>query len=216
MKRAWGVSAVTAGVALGLAIVVVVVAGASASPTAPRAAPTARNQDIAQLVRILGVLRRPQRTSDRDVALLRGLAGGFRPVLSLMRLAETTSWGQKIFLVPYTPTRQPGGLLRTSGGLDVVTAAGGAGTFTAADVEGGEVYFSGYKPNFLVLVVPDRVARIAITLRTGSGSHHALVISAAVHHNVAAFLTPFSVRTVMGHTLKWYGPSGQLLRRLRP
>jgi hypothetical protein len=164
----------------------------------------------------LGVLRRAQRSSDRDVALLHGLAGGFRPVLSLMRLAETTSWGQKIFLVPFTPKHQPGGLLQTAGGLDVVTAAGGAGTFTAEDVERGEAYFSGYKPNFLVLVVPDHVARLAITLRTGSGSHHPLVISAAVHHNVAAFLTPFSVRTVAGLTLKWYGSSGQLLRRLRP
>ena len=41
------------------------------------------------------MLRRPQRTSDR-AALPRGLIGGYRPVLSLMRLAETTSWGQKM------------------------------------------------------------------------------------------------------------------------
>jgi hypothetical protein len=214
MKRAWGVSAIAASAALGLAICLL--AGASASIAAPHAAPSAGNQDVRQLVGILGVLRRPQRPADRDVALLRGLSGGYHPVLSLMRLAETTSWRQQIFLVPFTPTHQPGGLIRTSGGLDVVTAAGGAGVFTADDVERGEVYFSGYKPNFLVLVVPDHVARIALTLRTGSGSHHPLVIRAAVHHNVAAFLTPFSVRTVMGHTLKWYGSSGQLLRRLRP
>jgi hypothetical protein len=57
---------------------------------------------------------------------------------------------------------------------------------------------------------------IAITLRTGLRSHHPPVITAAVHHNVAAFLTPFNVRTVMGDTLTWYASSGRLLRRLRP
>jgi len=188
-------------------------AASTAQP--PSTSNAGNSQDIGQLVHILGVLRRPQRPSDREVALLRGLEGGFRPVLSLMRLAETTSWGQKIFLVPFTPEHAQTGLVQTSSGLAVVTAAGGACCSPADQVERGEVYFSGYKPNFLVLVVPDHVARIAITLRTGPRPHHPPVITAAAHHNVAAFLTPFNVRTVMGDTVKWYASSG-LLKRLRP
>jgi hypothetical protein len=189
---------------------------AASTATPPSASNAGNSQDIGQLVHILGVLRRPQRPADRDAALLRGLAGGYRPVLSLMRLAETTSWRQKIFLVPFTPQHAQTGLLQTSSGLAVATAAGGACCSPADEVQRGEVYFSGYKPNFLVLVVPDHVARIAITLRTGPRSHRPPVIVATVHHNVAAFLTPFNVRTVMGDTLKWYASSGRLLKRLRP
>ena len=63
------------------------------------------------LLRILGVLRRPQGHLGETVQQI--LGPGFRarsglqgtPVVSLIRLATVTPWGQKVFLVPFkSPT----------------------------------------------------------------------------------------------------------------
>lgn len=72
---------------------------------------------VRPLTSILAVLRRPQTTADRNPVLIRELQHYYHhnkyaslhvaldglPVLSLMRLATISPWGQRIYVVPFLP-----------------------------------------------------------------------------------------------------------------
>ena len=106
-------TAITAGIALvSLALRAHHNALGAARPTKAPAAAATR-----PLTSILGVLRRPQTTADRNPVLIRQLQHYYRhnkyaspqvgleglPGLSLMRLATVSPWGQRIYVVPFLP-----------------------------------------------------------------------------------------------------------------
>ena len=149
-----------------------------------------------QLTSILGVLRRPQTTADRNPALVRQLSReahnkytfGFegRPVLSLMRLATIAPWGQRIYVVPFLAPTEPAKkrLPRKDQGVTVATTAALAtypvtgGDGIPAEIEGGRDigngdYAHGEKPGSRwLMVVPDGVAKVALWAATGSTAQH--------------------------------------------
>ena len=109
-----------AAVAVTVAVFAIVLLGHTRSHTARTPSAPATTTAVGSypavyrpLLSILGVLRRPQTTADRDPALLRTLNRQSqnrslsvldgRPVISLVRLATIAPWGAKIFLVPYRP-----------------------------------------------------------------------------------------------------------------
>ena len=193
------------------------------------------------LLSILGVLRRPQTSADRNPALLRELreqshsrtlsviAG--KPVISLVRLATVAPWGAKIFLVPYRPlTRQAIAKLPPmqqvvahAAKMSLMIYATGltSGNQPAAEIEGGRDLANSAtgRSDQFAMVVPDGVARVALWNATGSirAHPHPLVpphskpIIVTVHDNVAA------VRSrkfgSVGREI-WYGPSGQIVKRI--
>ncbi len=148
---------------------------------------------------ILGVLRRPQTPADRNPALIRQLRNQDRStftvgidgpqVLSLMRLATITPWGQRIYVVPFlpptaaerrrlprkyriggeriaTPTTVTLHIFPMSGHRITYFFGGGA---APAFIEGGRVLGNGaydtkfYKhPRQVIMVVPDGVAKVAL------------------------------------------------------
>jgi hypothetical protein len=105
---------------LALGAVAVAIAGAATLlqdrglpvSTARASTPTGGGSRGAGVVGIVGVLRRPQTSSDLDRRVLEeiSLASGSRarawwgtPVRSLIRLATVTPWGDKVFLVAFRP-----------------------------------------------------------------------------------------------------------------
>src|SRR5579884_1720947 len=109
-----------------------------------------------QLIDILGVLRRPQTKADLNPAILSVLSR-VPPIalrgeaeLALVRLATTTPWGEKIYLVPFRPPtaagvaadarRAPGLASRRntrSETLGTMSTGGGGGGADAAAIEAG-------------------------------------------------------------------------------
>ncbi len=165
----------------------------------PRQSASQHPQPSAQareLTSILGVLRRPQTTADRNPALIRQLRRGARdkyslafegrPVLSLMRLATIAPWGQRIYVVPFlAPTEQAKKRLprkdqrvtaATTAALATYPVTGGNGI--PAEIEGGRDigngdFAHGEKPGSRwVMVVPDGVAKVALWPATGSTAQH--------------------------------------------
>jgi hypothetical protein len=196
-----------------LVIALLVHSGSQPAPSAvrPNAPPfsaalsPATKAAVRPLTSILGVLRRPQTAADRNAVLTRYLrredrnpvfAGNFGlPVLSLMRLATGTAWGQRVYVVPFlpptaaekrrlprkyrsggTPTTATLQLLPMSG--NNVTDFYGDGA-TAAVINGGRALGNGAydtkvynHPRQVIMVVPDGVAKVALWYPTGSIANH--------------------------------------------
>lgn len=164
------------------------------------------------LVGELAILRRPQRASDLDSALLHGpLLLRADPVTSLMRRATSAS-GQHVYLVPV----QPAGSGSRNAGLAVFGIGGGSCCGTAASIQSGGAFSSSGPPNRVLLVVPDGVARVKVTLRTGPDQRKPPRVSAKVRDNVVVFRAPFAVETLSGDPMSWYGPTGHLIKQLQP
>jgi len=210
----------------GMVLVVVLVAGLmlagaatalvmQASPPA-RAAPTHAPQ-VRALVRLLGVLRRPQTPADRSADPFAG-APGVTPVLSLQRLARTTSRGTKVYIVPLVKSSFPLPLSPHRGGLGLSLGGRGGGCCeTARQVAEGKSYSGWMHPWSLVMVVPDGVSRISVALRAPPG-RQSLIVSGGVRSNVAVVrLKYFKYNTMPGDDdrVTWYAPSGLALKTFR-
>jgi hypothetical protein len=213
------VSVAVLGAAVLVALTVVRVGHSSAPAATVSHRPSVHDPKVRALVRILGVLRRPQTEADRNPTLLReGLRGpGVAPVISLLRLATTTSWGDKVFLVPLVsaPTHLP--LARSRGGLGMFSVNGGGGCCsTAAQIEGGEDYANGLSPRSLIMVVPDHVARITVRLSAPLGRRQPPIATGRVHANVAVVRLPFDVESGGGDIITWYDASGAIIKRVSP
>ena len=190
-----------------------------------------------QLIDILGVLRRPQTKADLEPRLIkllrmfnRGRLAGFRgpPDLPLIRLATVTSWGDKVFLVPFKPpTRESIATLpvrlrpfaaRRLGHADTLglfDSAGGGCCSRAAGIEaGGDWTSSGPFPNTLILVVPDGVAKVTVLLSPRAASKHTSAVTAIVHNNVAAFLSPYAVENLGLDNMTWRAADGHVIKRI--
>jgi hypothetical protein len=109
----------------------------------------------AQLIDILGVLRRPQTAADLPPALSRfiglPLHPAGRPDLPLVRYTTTTPWREKLYFVPMKPyaAAQIEGVARQQHlpttaflhyrreSLSVISSEGGGGAGDAAGIEAG-------------------------------------------------------------------------------
>jgi hypothetical protein len=130
--------------------------------------------------------------------------------MSLMRRASSAS-GQHVYLVPVQPTHRH---LVGHAGLAVFGIGGGGCCITAPDVESGKSFSSSGPPNRVLFVIPDGVARVKLTLKTGPDPQNPPRVSAKVHDNVVVFSTPFAVETLSGDPMSWYGSTGHLIKRL--
>ena len=197
---------------------------------------------VRPLTAILGVLRRPQTTADRDPLLLWHLAEHSRdpitaglwgsPVVSLVRRAAVTSWGQRIFLTAYLPPTRRQRATLPAKLRDVAVARQpsvmfsplSSGQMTAAVIEGGRAWDSEGEPdvdaagNRFVFLFPDGVAKVALSNATSIATHprplvarHSPPVLVSVRDNVAAFAS----RTFHSPGREvWYGPSGRIVRRI--
>lgn len=166
------------------------------------------------LVGILGVLRRPQTPADRDLGpLLTRVVRQSRvgtPVMSLIRVAGVAPDGQKVVLVPMQPRNGawPPRAGETGSGLRLGLFAGGGGCCSspaAIDAGQGWVSAGSGSGNYVVLVVPDGVARVTVAF-----SHP---ITAPVRNNIAVFAVPQAVENLNIYPMTWFGTSGQVIKR---
>jgi hypothetical protein len=108
------VGLVTSAVVVAVVVAIVVLLGHSSGGSRPAPAAGTPRDPAAALERILGVLRRPQTTGDRDPRALQYLqvrsplskARGV-PDLALLRKATVTPWGATVFVDPITPLTDP-------------------------------------------------------------------------------------------------------------
>ena len=216
------VTTLAATAAVAIALVAIIALGHRSAvpsrPPTPAVPPAAR-----ALVSELAVLRRPQTPADlnspnldlflqlRGPADPRGQRG--RPIRSLIRLATVTPWGEKVYLVPFLGRGGTAALgLVADGGSCCATAAGIASNGTGS-LSGGP---SG---NDAVVVVPDGVAKVSILLpRQGipgeRAYRHSLAITVPVHNNVAAFRSTRYADDIGFNHMVWYGPAGNVVRRI--
>jgi hypothetical protein len=208
-------------VAFALAVTLLAVSAMAAQPTAI-AGRAARAQDpkVSALVRILGVLRRPQTHADlqRDPFGDSSAQAGLTPVLSLQRLATTTSWGTTVYLVPLVKTSANGLPLNPSrGGLGIsINGSSGACCDTARQVEAGKASVIGEHPWYLIMVVPDSVHRISVALNALRGQRPPPPVTGTVHSNIAAVLLRHTLRPGRGAVITWYAASGAVIKTIHP
>ncbi|MGP0047969.1 MAG: hypothetical protein ACLPZR_03840 [Solirubrobacteraceae bacterium] len=197
-----------------------------------------------QLVSELAVLRRPQTAADlnspalqrflrNDRIPIRALRG--TPIRSLIRLAAITPFG-KVFLIPFLPptktaiAKLPAPLRRLAAyqiahqghlaTLGLLAAGGASGGFTPASLETeGAGISGGSSPTEVVLVIPDGVVKITVLLPRqripGERLYkHSLSITVAVHDNIAAFQVDRYADAVGTENMIWYGPTGNVVRRI--
>jgi hypothetical protein len=180
---------------------------------------------------ILGVLRRPQTKADLDPTLLAQLAQrspssvalSGTPVRSLIRLAQVTPWGAKVFFVPFRPLTREAisklptflrqqaqrNLAREGPGLrlGLFDSAGGGCCVSPAAIEAGRAWLSGGpSPNSLVVPVPDGIVKVKLVLSPTDD------LVATVRGNVAAFV---SSRPLDGWSeMIWFDASGNVVTRI--
>ena len=216
------VTVFAAAFALAIAAVAIITLGhrsqTPAPPPSATVAPAAR-----ALVSELAILRRRQTSADLNspnlsrFLQLHGPSDPRRqrgqPIRSLIRLAAVTSWGERVYLVPFLAPNGTTTLgLVANGGSCCVTAAGIASNGMGS-LSGGP---SG---NQVVVVVPDGVAKVAILLpRQGIPGEpaykHTLAITVPVHNNVAAFQSTRYADDIGLNHMIWYGTTGQIVRRI--
>ena len=68
-------------------------------------------------------------------------------------------------------------------------------------------------PNMLILVVPDGVAKVTVLLSPGPASKHSDAVTAVVHNNVAAFLSPYAVENLAIDKMIWRAADGHVIKR---
>lgn len=214
----------------GLALVILVSlahGGFHAQPVSPRAAAAAR-----PLTRILGVLRQPQKAVDFPPAVnaflvnetrtptFRGTLG--TPIQPLIRFTIVSPWGQHVYLMPSLPptARQIARLPRRLRQRSPASTAsfvfypyvtlGVTEGLTATEVMRGQAWAGVGGPggrDRILFAFPDGVAKVRLW-PAGAG---AAPITLTVARNVAAF-TAIGFRGP-GREV-WYGPSGQVIRRI--
>jgi uncharacterized protein DUF4232 len=195
---------------------------AQTTVTAPVTAPAGGPQHRT-LLDILGVLRRPQTPADRDLGpyltrIMRHLFAGI-PVMSLVRVAAVLPGGEKVVLVPMRP--QHGAVWPNGSGestsapkrglrLAVFGAGGAACCVTPASILAGRDSLTGGSGslNYALLVVPDGVAKVTLSLKPP--------VTSTVHNNVAALKTPERIENLTAHTMTWYGPNGATVKPVNP
>jgi hypothetical protein len=203
-----------ASIALAVTGIAVARTGASAATRPP-----VQRSPVRALVRILGVLRRDQTAVDRDPRLFAGSSSaGMAPVRSLQRLATTTSWGARVYLVPLVKTSAHVLPLNSArGGLGIsVNGRGGGCCETASQVEAGHAYANGVHPSALIMVVPDGVARISVALAAAPGARLSAVAVGHVHSNVAAVRLRRDITAGSGDLITWYSTSGAVVKAFHP
>lgn len=211
-------------VAVGVALVVLLVGGHRHAPLPVASPPTTRSA-AQPLLRILGVLRRPQTAADRAAESKTIRASNPDRDAGLVRLAAVTSWGEQVILVP--EKSRPADTLsliiastvvigRSHGKPRKVEQWSGGGSEPVARIEAGEVSllegpgtYSGWRGVRLFMVVPDGVAKVAFVLRTSSPMRSPAV-TVAVHNNVAfAHLNSFCCGAPV---TRWYAADGRLIK----
>ena len=171
-----------------------------------------RSRDLAA---VLGVLRRPQTQADLSIGPLQRYAvlsfpgNPYTPVKSLIRLVASPSGASKVFLVPMRRLRTDG-----NGNLKLaLIAAGGTCCGSAAAILAHGEWISGNGPESLVVVVPDGVAKVTALIGRPPTSKYTYA-SATVHNNVAVFMrAPTAIENPT--TLAWYGPTGNIFKRIK-
>jgi hypothetical protein len=186
------------------------------------------------LVRLLGVVRRPQTSADRNPAVLVAIRRlpssrfsaqfGSRPDAPLIRLVGVAPWGGKLYLVPFAaPTSEPQceGTGRACAYLPpqetiAVSGAGFTGAFTLASISAGSALVGSPGTGHWALVVPDGVSRVAFMwprqdLLTNVVYATKLRLTARVHANVAAVRTH---RDEAVRAMILYSATGKVLKRV--
>ncbi len=208
-----------AGVAVALGVAAITLISVAHHRDRVTGAPLSSAQAAAApLVRILGVLRRPQTASDKAVELkvLRGA-----PDLPLVRLAGVTPWGEQVILVPQKA--------RPHDTLNLVARSArggsGAGGITANVIESsgldlleGPGTLSRWRGVRLIMVVPDGVAKVAFVSPTpirgsnlGELNRTSSAVTVPVHNNVAfAQLAHYCCGATP--VMRWYAADGRLIK----
>jgi hypothetical protein len=235
------------GIALAVALGAVVALHGHKQPAPVAPAHSATVPGRQQLIDILAVLRRPQTKADLNPRILP--TAGFplapmegEPDLPLVRLAATTPWGEKLYLVPYRPptaadlaaaARRFPRITRAQNHvrdetLGVMSAGGGGGGSDAAAIEAGSAmqidgpgrsFAGGSTQTRFILVVPDGVRRVVfyfppeVIPAGGPVYRSSLAVAALVHGNIAAVQVD---RQFAGGepALIWYGAAGQVIKRI--
>jgi hypothetical protein len=205
----WG--AATAAIAL--VGVLVVVAASAGEPGASRSRPRTQPWPIERraLLGELAVLRRPQRKSDLDPRFLTGPLRTFgttnKFARTLIRRATTAS-GQHVFLIPveHSHVAGPG-----SPGLLIIGGGGGGCCSSAATVRDGQAWLTSGPPDQVLFIVPDGVARLSLTLRTGPDRSHPPSVSGRARDNAIVLRVPFAAETLSGDPVTWYGTNGRVI-----
>ena len=129
---------------------------------------------------LLGVLRRPQTAADRTLPQLHGHPP-FDPALGTpdragARLATTTLWGRRIYVVPFTPPGATGQILDVFG-MGGPQTMSGAAAVSAAQIDTGQAILDQRTRRRLrvLTVVPDRVRAITLTLPDAVGGTDRIV-----------------------------------------
>jgi hypothetical protein len=159
------------------------------------------------------------------------------PIRSLIRLAAATPFGE-VFVVPLLPpgrralAQLPAGT-RALAGRDFADRGNGAllatvgpgGAACCSDAAGfasagtGLMSENGRSPTLVFLVLPDGVAKVTVLLprQVGPGMRiypRTLAISATVHDNVAVLQINRNIDDVDTGNMIWYGPAGNIVKRI--
>ena len=98
--------------------------------------------------------------------------------------------------------------------LGLFDSGGGGCCSRAAGIKaGGDWTSSGPSPHTLILVVPDGVAKVTVLLSPGPASKPSHAVTANVHGNVAAFLSPYAVENLGVDKMIWRAADGHVIKR---
>jgi hypothetical protein len=185
-----------------------------------------------ELIRLLGVLRRPQTAADRAFHHAgwptppRAPGSRIEPDRALIRLATVTPWGAKVFIVPLTSPTNP--VLARELGETVALWVQGIGWndySRVSAVESGSAWGpeatvrrsnGGVESRFFE-IVPDGVAKVLFYQlrqfpRPGKAPQFSGSVTANVHNNVAVFQV--AGRGASPVYAAWYTASGRLIKRI--
>jgi hypothetical protein len=187
----------------------------------------------AQLIRLLGVLRRPQTPADRGFHHTgwptppRAPGSRIEPDRALIRLATVTPWGAKVFIVPLTSPANP--VLARDLGETVALWVQGIGWndySRAPDIQAGQAWGPeatvrtprGLERRFFE-IVPDGVAKVVFYQlrrfpRPGQPPVFSGKVTATVHNNIAVFQEKAASVGASPVYAAWYAASGQLIKRV--
>ena len=84
---------------------------------------------------------------------------------------------------------------------------------TAALIHQKGTWMTGGPPSRVLFLVPDGVARLSLTLRTGPDSKNPPTVSGEVRDNVIVLRTPFAADTISGDRITWYGHTGRVIKQ---
>jgi hypothetical protein len=122
-----------------------------------------------------------------------------------------------VYLVPLVKSSAHGLPLNPArGGLGIsVNGAGGECCDTAGQVRAGRAYADGVHPSSLIMIVPDGVARVSVTLSALAGHAAPPVVTGRVRSNVMAVRLEYDVEAGRGDLITWYAASGAIVKKIR-